>query len=227
MIKDSIEIDWRWVRSELIRIERIPENNMQGQVNAILSCADECLNNLTTMVRPRCISREVPVKKTGIDFLELVTGENLSSRSLSSYLKDAVSVRVFLVTIGDAPEERASILMKEGEQLSGYLLDRLASISVESLAANYENHLRGLYASKGLSMSMRLSPGYCDWGLEEQKKIASIIDFSDAGVKLTGSCMMVPRKSISGVAGIGPKRLFSVLKSQCTICAKNDCDYRR
>jgi len=63
--------------------------------------------------------------------------------------------------------------------------------------------------------------------VEEQFKLARIIDFSKAGVTLSENCMMIPKKSISAIVGIGPKQLFSNIKSPCAVCNMKVCGYRR
>jgi cobalamin-dependent methionine synthase I len=114
-----------------------------------------------------------------------------------------------------------------GDALRGYLLDRIGSIAVESLAQEAEDALTAEYAKKEKSVSMRFSPGYCDWAIEEQFKLSRILDFQKAGVKLTEKCMMVPKKSISAACAVGPKGLFSRKKSHCSLCAQDECAYRR
>ncbi|MDD5137031.1 MAG: vitamin B12 dependent-methionine synthase activation domain-containing protein, partial [Candidatus Omnitrophica bacterium] len=108
-----------------------------------------------------------------------------------------------------------------------YLLDRVGSFAVESMAKNIEETLRKKLARKNLSVSMRFSPGYCDWPIEEQFKLAKIIDFDKAGVSLTESCVMIPRKSITAIVGVGPKDLFKEVRSPCAACNMKVCDYRR
>jgi hypothetical protein len=45
--------------------------------------------------------------------------------------------------------------------------------------------------------SKRFSPGYAKWDIKEQRFIFRILSAADIVVRLTESCMMVPRKSIS------------------------------
>jgi cobalamin-dependent methionine synthase I len=142
-------------------------------------------------------------------------------------MKGATEIYAFLVTIGKDVEDAATSCMDSGDHLLGYLLDRAGSFAVESLAKNTEDALRRALAPKDLSVSMRFSPGYCDWPVEEQFKLIKIIDFAKAGVTLTKSCVMIPKKSISAVVGIGPKELFAKAKSPCALCNMKVCDYRR
>jgi cobalamin-dependent methionine synthase I len=98
---------------------------------------------------------------------------------------------------------------------------------VESLAEAMERGLRGSYGASGMSVSARFSPGYCDWPVSGQSALDGALGFSKAGVALTESLMMTPRKSISGLVAVGPKGLFSSAVSQCDFCGEKTCDFRR
>ncbi|MCX5678670.1 MAG: hypothetical protein NTY76_06135 [Candidatus Omnitrophica bacterium] len=224
MIKTDLEIDWGWVKEILFKKEGIAA----GSPGAVLDSADESIDKARRLARPKAIFTKKAVLSYNTDSIKLAGGAEFSGKTISSYIKPAQSIYIFLVTIGPAIENEASRLMKTGESLSGYLLDRASSFAVESLADKLENHLRKEYRSKDKSVSMRLSPGYCDWPIEEQAKFDRMLDFSKIGVRLTESYMMIPQKSISGLIGIGPMGLFSNVKSQCEICnMKKDCGYRR
>jgi len=53
------------------------------------------------------------------------------------------------------------------------------------------------------------------------------ISLSKIGITLNKNCMMIPKKSITAIVGLGPKGLFKKSRSQCGICDKKDCSYRR
>ncbi|MBU0895073.1 MAG: hypothetical protein KJ584_00600, partial [Candidatus Omnitrophica bacterium] len=97
----------------------------------------------------------------------------------------------------------------------------------ESLADTLGSRILKEDGRKGMSASMPFSPGYCDWPIEEQIKLDKILGFSRIGVRLTESCMMAPRKSISGLIAIGPAKLFSKARPKCGICTMKNCGYRR
>lgn len=220
-------IDWAWVRKELMEKERIRSSKGRGKGDPMAARAEECLKKAEGLVRPKIVSIEKPVMAIEAGHIRIEPDTAFSGRRLSSYLKGARRLNIFVATIGGWLEDEASRLMKAGEELDGYLLDRIGSFAVESLAQNFEEGLRRRYAGKGESVSMRFSPGYCDWPIEEQRKLASVVDLSKAGVRLTESCMMIPRKSISAIVGIGPGRSFSKKRSQCVVCKLSDCSYRR
>lgn len=223
MDTDKIKIDWGWVRADLLKKERI--NALTH--NTISEYADECLEKAKTLSAEKVISAEKGVVDIGTASVELEGGVIFSGKRLAASLKGSARARLFLVTIGPRLEEEATKLMTGGDQLRGYLLDSIGSIAVESLAENAENALRKEMANESMSVSMRYSPGYCDWPVEEQRIMSEAIGFARADVHLTENCMMSPKKSISFMAGIGPQKLFAKKTSPCGACERNDCDFRR
>lgn len=227
MAKNNIYIDWNWVKRQLLKKEKIPTDKKHALKSELGAAVDECIAKARALAKPEVVSVRKKVLKLGGGSVRLEGGPELSGNALSSYIKDAGQACLFLATIGAGVENAATGWMKNGDHLRGYLIDSIGSFAVESLAENFEQGLRSSCAAKKMSVSMRLSPGYCDWPIEEQAKLSRAIGFSGAGVRLTESFMMVPRKSISGLVGIGPKGLFSKTRSQCTICDRNECGYRR
>ncbi|MDD5423117.1 MAG: vitamin B12 dependent-methionine synthase activation domain-containing protein [Candidatus Omnitrophota bacterium] len=219
-MKPAVSINWDWVKSSLIRLERVSKP-------AITECVDTCLEEARPLTAPKLTAVTKKILDIKAPYIILGPALKLDSGYLSKYLSGADSVHIILVTIGNGIENKATSYMAEGDHLKGYLLDRVGSLAVESLARNVEERLREDNEKNGLSVSMRLSPGYCDWPVEEQFKLEKALDFSKAGVVLTKGCMMIPKKSITSVIGIGPKGLFLKNKSQCDMCDKKDCDYRR
>jgi len=213
-----VMIDWSAVKKELLDKEGIGRIKDPHRKGILLAFSGECLETAKKLARPKVVSS---IKSTDI-LKKLSTG-----KTISSYIKSADKICVFLITIGGLLEKEASRLMKNGDHLRGYLLDRIGSFAVENAAEDFEQALRAKYAAKDNSVSNRFSPGYCQWPTNEQKKLDKILPFKKAGIRLTGSFMMVPKKSISGIIGIGPAKVFSKRKSQCSICDKKDCSYRR
>lgn len=220
-------IDWAWVKLQVMAKERIPPSGDGRSKEPILSAVDECLRIARHLAMPRMIYDKKDVIAGAKEDFTLEGPLPIAGQALSSSVRGSMHAYLFLVTIGSDLEETATMLMENGEPLHGYLLDRIGSFAVESLAGNFEDGLRGIYKDRDMSVSMRFSPGYCDWPIEEQLKLEKTLDFSRAGVRLTESCMMIPKKSISGLVGVGPKDLFAASRSQCDICNRKDCDYKR
>lgn len=226
-LEKTVGIDWRWVEAHTSTGEKIEKIGEGSTKEAVLRHLKEAMEIAKSKAAPKIsfVKKEILNFKPGS--FELYGNITLTSKELSSYIKGATHIYAYLVTIGKDVEDAATFHMDSDDHLTGYLLDRIASFAVESMAKNMESALRSALAPEGLSVSMRFSPGYCDWPLEDQFKLAQVIDFSKAGVTLSETCMMIPKKSISAVVGIGPKELFSKLISPCTICNMKVCDYRR
>ena len=79
----------------------------------------------------------------------------------------------------------------------------------------------------GFVISRRFSPGYCDWDVSQQKMIFEAVNADSIGVHLTDECLMIPKKSISGIIGIGHSEGGLEDYNPCTTCDKRDCLERR
>lgn len=223
MTTNDISIDWGMVMDVLLKKERITPVSPE----IIQASARESVKKAQALARSKTLIVQKKISSFTPDSIKLDSYSKLSGAALSSYMTGADHVYIFLVTIGSSLEDEASRLMKIGETLSGYMLDRAASIAVENLAEALELKIRKDYEGKEKSVSMRMSPGYCNWPIKEQVELDWLLDYSKIGVRLTENCMMIPRKSISGLIGIGAKGHFVRKKSQCMACNKKDCDYRR
>lgn len=223
----DIAIDWDWVRDELVKKERIGSFDKKASSEAIRACVDECLASARSLAQPKIISARMRVVSARRNTARLERGITFTGKRLVASLNDAQFVRLFLITIGDGIEHLATSLMHRNEHLHGYILDRIGSLAVESAANAAEGVLRRRYESKGKSVSMRVSPGYCDWPIEEQAEVARALDFSRIGVSITRTQMMVPKKSISGLVAIAPKGRYTGNTSPCGVCDTKGCSYRR
>ena len=127
----------------------------------------------------------------------------LESSFLAGKYRSSGEIGLFVVTIGGELEERAALLMKENRALESLALEAVASEAVEQAAHYLQRHIQKKLGKR----LIRYSPGYDehrgknDWKLEEQKVIFTLLQPEKIGVHLTGSCMMVPRKSVSAIVG--------------------------
>lgn len=221
------DVDWPWVKKQILRSEKIDPDSKDDRANNIRLALDECLRKARSLCVPRYTFTEKKVTSFKDDSIEIEGGIKFYTKKTTAYLKGASHLILFLVTIGPGIENEASTLTAGKDPLKGYLLDRIGSFAVESLADRLEKRLRKDYSLNKKSISSRFSPGYCDWPIEDQFKMAEVIDFSKAGVILTEGCMMVPKKSISAIVAIADEGIFKELVSSCDICEIKDCSYRR
>ena len=222
-----IGVNWIWVKNELLTRERIGADNDSDKSIAISKSLDECLTKARSLSKPNYIRVQKKITLVGEDFIEIEGGVRFSNGRIAQYIKGSSDIVIFLVTIGDEIENIAGELTSGKDPLQGYLLDRIGSFAVESLAESVEKKIRRDYLRIKKSVSRRYSPGYCDWPIEEQRMLAKSLDFSKIGISLTESCMMRPKKSISAVVAIADKGVFTERGSTCEICERKDCSYRR
>lgn len=111
--------------------------------------------------------------------------------------KDAEKVAICLCTIGPELEQEIKNLMEKNEMTRALILDALGSEAAEEVAIQSDRILAEKAREMNLWPSKRYSPGYGKWDIKEQRFIFGLLPAADIGVRLTESCMMVPRKSIS------------------------------
>jgi len=147
------------------------------------------------------------------------------SRVIARLLEQCQKVALFTLTIGDHLEEMVCQLTENGLILQATVLDAIGSVTVERVADFVQGRIREVSRAQGLATSRRFSPGYCDWDVSQQKMVFRAIDGDSAGIRLTEGCLMLPRKSISGIIGIGPSGVEDY--NPCKTCDKHDCVGRR
>lgn len=139
-------------------------------------------------------------------------------------IKDVSEIFVFVCTIGKSIEGKIHKLFLDGDSLSAFILDRIASELVESTADLLERKIHTEFLKEGYNLTNRYSPGYCGWSVSEQKKLFSLLPEKFCGVELTESSLMIPIKSVSGIYGAD----FNMIRKDyhCEICDDEFC-YKR
>ena len=149
----------------------------------------------------------------------------LKSKKLKSVFGPCQKAAVFVTTIGSDVDRLIQQNMQQQPHY-GYILDTAASLAAETAAQYLYDYIdQNIKNDQGLTM--RYSPGYCDWPLIEQKKIFNMLPSDHIGVTLTETACMSPRKSVSGVIGICPADTAKEHGNACTTCQKMNCPFRR
>jgi hypothetical protein len=149
------------------------------------------------------------------------------SQVIAQLLEHCSQVAIFLVTIGKYLEETAFQLAKDGLILQATVLDAIGSDAVEKVADFVQDRIKEIAEAQGLVTSRRFSPGYCDWNIGQQRMLFYALTGNTLGIRLTGECLMIPQKSISGIIGIGPSIDNVENYNPCKTCNKQDCSGRR
>ncbi|MBN1862889.1 MAG: hypothetical protein JW790_04535 [Dehalococcoidales bacterium] len=155
----------------------------------------------------------------------LEDGAVFHSRTIARLLERADEVAVFALTIGGELEDEAARLAREGFVLQATVLETIGSLYTQQLTDWVETRIEDLAHVRGQTISRRFSPGYCDWDVSQQKTVFHLLRDDCAGISLTDSCLMIPRKSMSGIIGIGDSGITDY--NPCRTCEKHDCVGRR
>ena len=151
----------------------------------------------------------------------------LESKVIARLLERCEKVAIFALTIGNYLEEMVAHLAENRLVLQATVLDAIGSGVAEQLVVFVEDRIRKLAASRGFVISRRFSPGYCDWDVSQQEMIFKAMQEDTAGVRLTEGYLMLPRKSISGIIGIGSNNSNIDNYNPCKSCLAADCPGRR
>jgi len=189
----------------------------------VLSLVESQIYEAYAFIKPAAYYTIKPI--TSVENSKIaVDGLLFTSRNLARVFSSCSQAAIFVVTIGKALEKKVAQLTKEGLILKASVLDAVGSVAVEKVANWLENMIRSIAAENGDKVGWRYSPGYCDWDITQQKELFGGLDGKSIGVNLTSTYLMVPRKSISGIIGMGKScNTFSA----CRFCSRKNCPHRR
>ncbi|HEY4711937.1 MAG TPA: hypothetical protein VIH69_04585 [Dehalococcoidia bacterium] len=146
---------------------------------------------------------------------------------LSSLLPRAKELAVAVCTIGPRLEKQVTEYASQGKPLRGTLLDGIGSAAVDSLTEEVCKLITEEALSRGYEASSPINPGMPGLPITEQWQLLKMVPAGEIGVSLTSSGIMVPRKSVSMVIGIGPQMAKWTRAEVCARChLKKTCPYK-
>ena len=214
------------VRIDRVILGRVLGYKGGGTPELIDALIDQILPEVPARVAIQCGFRILPTGSLIVsDDSFSCAGTRFSSGSIiAKQLRKSATLALFLATIGPRLEEWSKELMAEGDMLRAYIVDAIASETVEQVAGWLENEIAKHAQERAWKITNRYSPGYCGWPVDEQHKLFSLLPEGFCGISLTPSALMIPIKSVSGVVGLGPDVKRGAY--QCSICDLKDC-FRR
>lgn len=199
----------------------------QAPSAAISSLIDEMIAEAYRLIQPSGFYRLVGIVRGRKPLVILDDGLRISSELLSLVLSRCQQVAIFVSTIGQRLENRVAQLMTDRQMLRATILDAVGSEAAEKTACYLQDRVRELANSNGAEITLRYSPGYCDWDITQQQVVFEAMDSAPIGVRLTEECLMLPRKSVSGIIGLGYFEKRRLRSSPCRLCTQEDCHSRR
>lgn len=156
---------------------------------------------------------------------------HLAGRDISCLLRGCSACLLLAASLGGAVDEliRRAQIRDMGRAL---LLDACASAAVESLMEQLQAALAADLRGQGWCLTARFSPGYGDLPLDCQAQFCATLDTARRiGLTVSGSGLLLPRKSVTAVIGLSQKELIAeqrdLSRHNCAACKLLDCPYRR
>ena len=220
---DSIHIQPTIENNELAKLLGGQEKkSLPKSIRKKVRAARQKLNKL---IKPSVHYRIVKPSVTDNDAVQLDETVEFTSTQLAKTLKNAEEIVCFVGTIGTGVEHEVNRLLAKQKLAEAYILDAMASVAVENMIDRFQNLMENRFSGEDRTVTLRFSPGYCDWPVTQQKKLFKIFNPKQLNVELLDSCLMKPRKSISGIFGITPQESESY--NPCRDCPTRRCESRR
>lgn len=172
------------------------------------------------LAKPKALLTFTCIKK--IDGLKVyVEGEHVfESKILSDKLKVGQPIAVYVITIGDGIERKASELARESV-VKAFVLEAVG----DYLLGKTREYVKGIVECRlgGKISSFAPGTGRGDlFDIKQQEVIFKMMEpWKHIGVKLTENFLMVPRKSSSGVFAVSEEEYVA-----CMYCPRK-CENRR
>ena len=219
-----------------------------GADAATQALLEKCAVPLLAAATPRAVWLEA-------DPDSLTAAGILAGEDVAKHLEGCTAALLLAVTLGpgvDAQIRRAGV----GDIAAGVASDALGSALAEQAAEAAEAELRQWAARQGKYLTGRYSPGYGDWPLAVQPLLAAALDTARtagvpvcfvpslrpalwpsektlrdtvrrAGLCVTDTNLMTPRKSITAILGVSDHPVRGHLAG-CGHCVlRTRCEYRK
>lgn len=207
-------ITWTLDRDEILRYLGYRGQTLEP---ALLSQLGRCQEAVCRAAEPKLVWRELP--------LEEVPPALLRGADIAAHLAGCGRVLLLAATLGAGVD---SLLLRTQvrDVADAMIMDACASAAIESVCDRWEAERREELARRGLGLTSRFSPGYGDLPLSVQPLFLDTVDaVRRIGLHMTPGDLMVPRKSVTALLGVGAA---AEKRRSCETCAlRETCQFTR
>jgi hypothetical protein len=197
---------------------------------ASLRRVDLLAEEIKGMLKPQLSYRIHEISQVNRGGIQLIDGTCFKSPKLARALAHARAVCCFMATVGPAVDAEIQRLMQRRRYADAYVLDAIGSTSAENVVEQFYQRMALRQKDRNAGVTLRYSPGYCDWPIQQQRPLFKLFkDMDTPHVALNESCLMSPRKSVSGLFGLLPPGVNGAdpAYNPCDTCNKHNCIARR
>jgi len=207
--------------------EELTRKTLDGLGGASLSrplqkALEQDIGALQKLVHPETIYAECRIISLD-EYIHTEAGP-LESRMFSRLARRCSPDRSLILTITTMGSEFDEFCRLQKDLSRQFMLDAAGSLCVEMVADLFQVHVSECAKRQSKCISMRFSPGYCDWQVAGQRLIFNALDGSTAGVSLNDHDVMVPLKTISAATLVADA---VTVKAPCCFCQRDGCPWRR
>ena len=215
---------------EVLRYQGYHRNKTGKTGEIILETTRKEIEQGYCLFEPKGIYSKVMIKNISSEGrINLENGLHLEiNNSMLNLLRGTSYLAFGLSTIGNHLEEKVAELFAKNEYPKAIALDAVGTVASRFLSQYIRSVVCQEAKEQNLQTTKYFTPGTFEWDINQQKNIFKIIPADKIGVKLTESCMMVPKKSLSWAMGAGENIITPSKKDDsCQICQAINCQYRK
>ncbi len=221
MHKLVTEYDFQLTKEDVLRGQGIDPARAS---NRLFDSAESVIEEAHSLVRPAAlytVTRVIEFDHKKVIF----EGGSFEGSLVARAMAGAEHLSIAACTIGEDLENRIQELMSENP-VKAIALDGAGIAALRKVAQTVEDIISKEACELETSLGMRAQPGQEGWPIEQQRQLFSILPGDKIGIRLTESCLMIPRKSVSFVIPRGEALSSSVVP--CDFCSKrNRCEWRK
>lgn len=215
---------------EIAKINRDEAFRYMGYKNGcsdpkILQITDECEQRLMQVMKPRYVYKVFDIEHTDDGVAVKNTSLVLKGKDIYEHLKDCERCALLCATVSVGVD----MLIRSFEAVDmtkAVITDCLSSAVIEQVCNEVESTIKSEVGD--YNYTWRFSPGYGDFLLDIQTEFIDVLDAQKrAGVNVSDSLILIPRKSVTAVIGISSKDIPKG-KRGCICCNMRDrCQFRK
>ena len=187
---------------------------------------DVLIKETVNTARPRFIYNIFTLEKNSGILLKN-TELFLKGEDIARHLEKSEKCAVLCATLGSEIDMKINYYSKT-ELLKSVISDACASALIEALCDYAEAIIKKDAEENSFFITGRYSPGYGDFDISVQRDLLNLIEAPKRiGVTVTGSFIMLPRKSVSAVIGFQSEKLGKEIDKCSTCNLKGNCSFRK
>lgn len=186
----------------------------------------ECVDEIHKIIKTSYVYNIYKIKKEKDSISIKDVNIKLEGNDIYTHLQNSEKCVIMAATLGTEIDKIIKYYSKI-DLTKSVIFDACASVAVEELCDLIEKEIKEIKSNKNYFITSRYSPGYGDLPIEMQHIILKLLDSArKIGLTVTDSCILVPRKSVTVIIGIGESPVTkSVDCSSCNL--QNDCIYAK